>query len=217
MLSSLADLFDEQGDVPQAITQERRALALCEQLPDPATAPSHNNLATYLERSGTPSPSPNPLATGLPPSSTASSPGSGSTSRPRCTTTPSFSAAPTPPARADRAPRGRTPRRSRLRPLDYWLRQRQVDVAEVQAAVDQFLDMARQAAMEQERTRGTSPCHHPQTLTDAPRTARRTRTRRPRRRSRPRHALEQPILQRLAARRRTGRWSAASETDGRTR
>ncbi len=34
-LSSLANLFDEQGDVPQAITQQRRALALREQLPDP--------------------------------------------------------------------------------------------------------------------------------------------------------------------------------------
>ncbi len=56
VLSSLADLFDRQGDVAQAITQERRALALCEQLPDPADrAISHNNLANYLERHGTPS------------------------------------------------------------------------------------------------------------------------------------------------------------------
>ena len=37
-----------------------------------------------------------------------------------------------------------------FRPLDNWLRQRQADVAEVQAAVDQALDMARQAALEQE-------------------------------------------------------------------
>ena len=35
VLSSLARLFYEQGDVPQAIVQERRALALREQLPDP--------------------------------------------------------------------------------------------------------------------------------------------------------------------------------------
>lgn len=56
VLSSLADLFDEQGDITQAITQERRALALREQLPDPADrVGSHNNLANYLERSGTPS------------------------------------------------------------------------------------------------------------------------------------------------------------------
>jgi hypothetical protein len=37
-----------------------------------------------------------------------------------------------------------------FRPLDDWLRQRQADVAEVQAAVDQALDMARQAALEPE-------------------------------------------------------------------
>ena len=56
VLSSLADLFAKQGDVAQAITQERRALALREQLPDPGDrAISHNNLANYLERSGTPS------------------------------------------------------------------------------------------------------------------------------------------------------------------
>ena len=37
-----------------------------------------------------------------------------------------------------------------FRPLDDWLRQRQADVGEVQAAVDQFLDQARQLALEQE-------------------------------------------------------------------
>jgi len=56
VLGSLADLFDEQGDVSQAITQQRRALALCEALPGPQSrASSHNNLANYLERSGMPS------------------------------------------------------------------------------------------------------------------------------------------------------------------
>jgi tetratricopeptide (TPR) repeat protein len=56
VLSSLADLFYEQGDVPQAITQQRRALTLREQLPNPSDrAISHNNLATSLDRSGTPS------------------------------------------------------------------------------------------------------------------------------------------------------------------
>jgi tetratricopeptide (TPR) repeat protein len=54
VLSSLANLFDKQGDVAQAITQERRALAMREQLPDPADrAISHGNLANYLERNGT--------------------------------------------------------------------------------------------------------------------------------------------------------------------
>lgn len=53
-LGSLAKLFYDQGDVAQAITQERRALALFEQLPGPTErASSHGNLANYLERSGT--------------------------------------------------------------------------------------------------------------------------------------------------------------------
>jgi tetratricopeptide (TPR) repeat protein len=56
VLSSLADLFNQQGDIAQAITQQRRALALREQLPDPADrAISHHNLANYLGKSGTPS------------------------------------------------------------------------------------------------------------------------------------------------------------------
>jgi tetratricopeptide (TPR) repeat protein len=56
VLSSLADLFDRQDDIPQAIIQQRRSLAIREQLPNPAhRAASHHNLANYLERSGTPS------------------------------------------------------------------------------------------------------------------------------------------------------------------
>jgi tetratricopeptide (TPR) repeat protein len=56
VLSSLADVFNRQGDIRQAIIQERRALAIEEQLPNPANrAASHNNLANNLERSGTPS------------------------------------------------------------------------------------------------------------------------------------------------------------------
>lgn len=52
-LNALADLFDEQGDVTQAITQSRRALAICENLPAPSDrALSHNNLANYLQRAG---------------------------------------------------------------------------------------------------------------------------------------------------------------------
>ncbi|HWX43345.1 MAG TPA: hypothetical protein VN345_19540, partial [Blastocatellia bacterium] len=36
-----------------------------------------------------------------------------------------------------------------FRPLADWLRQRQVDLDELQGVVDQFLDQARQAALEQ--------------------------------------------------------------------
>ena len=56
VLGSLADVLKKQGDIPQAIIQERRSLAIREQLPNPADrAVSHNNLAIYLERSGSPS------------------------------------------------------------------------------------------------------------------------------------------------------------------
>ena len=99
VFSSLADLFDKQGDQAQAITQERRALAMREALPDPADrAISHNNLANYLERSGNPSALAESPATSSLPSSTSSSPGWARCSRPRGATTPSTSAAPTPPA-----------------------------------------------------------------------------------------------------------------------
>ena len=152
VLGSLADLFDEQGDVAQAITQQRRALALCEQLPDPGDrAISHNNLANYLERSGTPS-------------ALAESPrhqlaaliywlvaGLGQDLQ-----TSLRNYAIRFPPRPRRRHELTVPRVAELladpafRPLDDWLRQRQVDVAEVQAAVDQVLDQARQAALEQE-------------------------------------------------------------------
>jgi tetratricopeptide (TPR) repeat protein len=56
VLASLAHVFDKQGHVPHAISQQRRALALREALRDPAArAISHSNLAIHLERSGTPS------------------------------------------------------------------------------------------------------------------------------------------------------------------
>jgi tetratricopeptide (TPR) repeat protein len=55
-LGSLADLCSEQSDVLQAITQQRRALTICGQLPDLSDcAISHHNLANSLMRSGTPS------------------------------------------------------------------------------------------------------------------------------------------------------------------
>jgi tetratricopeptide (TPR) repeat protein len=50
VLSSLADLFATQNDLPQAIAQERHALALRTTLPNPQErAISHYNLALYLQ------------------------------------------------------------------------------------------------------------------------------------------------------------------------
>lgn len=51
VLNLLATLFDAQDDVIQAITQSRRALAICKNLPAPSDrAVSHSNLANYLQR-----------------------------------------------------------------------------------------------------------------------------------------------------------------------
>ena len=155
VLSSLADLFDEQDDVAQAITQERRALALYEQLPDPRDrAISHNNLAGYLvvseERSGVPSAlaeSPRHQLAALIYRLVA---GLGQDLQ---TSLHNYA------IRFRRAQAACTPltvpRVAELladpafRPLDDWLRQRQHDLAEVQAAVDEALDTARQAALGQ--------------------------------------------------------------------
>ena len=53
VLSSLAVLFHEQSDHAKAAEMERQALAIRNELPDPADrAESHNNLANYLERIG---------------------------------------------------------------------------------------------------------------------------------------------------------------------
>jgi tetratricopeptide (TPR) repeat protein len=152
VLSPLADLFYRQGDVPQAITQQRRALALREQLPDPSDrASSHNNLAVYLERSDTPSAlaevSRHQLAalvyllvSGLGHHLQTSLHNYAIDFR-------RAQAAGTPPA---------VPRLAELladpafRPLADWLRQRQADVAEVQAAVDGLLERARKAAVGEE-------------------------------------------------------------------
>jgi tetratricopeptide (TPR) repeat protein len=151
VLSSLADLFDEQGDVAQAIRQQRRALALREQLPDPRDRSySHYNLALYLERSGAPSAlaeSPRHelaaliyfLVAGLGQHMQTSLGNYARRFR-------RAHAAGTPLA---------VPRVAELladtafRPLDDWLRRRQVDVDELQAAVDQLLEQVRQAALEQ--------------------------------------------------------------------
>jgi tetratricopeptide (TPR) repeat protein len=148
VLSSLADVLDEQGDVAQAIIQERRALALCEQLPDPRDrAISHDNLATYLERRGAPpdrAQSPHHRLAALLYCLVA---GFGQSLQ---TSLRNF---------ADDFGRARAtgtelaiPRVAELlanpafAPLEQWLRHRQVNVADLQAEVDEFLDEARQAA-----------------------------------------------------------------------
>lgn len=149
LFGSLASLFAGQDDMVQAITLARRGLALCEQLPDPADrAISHNNLAGYLERSGTPSTlaeSPRHrlaalvyhLVAGLGQDLQTSLRNYAIDFR-RAHAAGTVLAVPrvaellTDPA---------------FHPLDQWLRQCQVNFAELQADVDQLLEQARQAAL----------------------------------------------------------------------
>jgi tetratricopeptide (TPR) repeat protein len=149
VLSSLADLFARQGDVAQAITQQRRALALREQLPVPDDcAISHNNLANYLERLGTPSAlaeSPRHQLAALIYRLVA---GLGQHLQ---TSLRNYA------IRLRRARAAGTelaaPRVAQLladpafAPLAHWLRQRQVPVDQLQSAVDQFLAQAQQLTL----------------------------------------------------------------------
>ena len=149
--SSLADLLNELGDVVEAITQQRRALAIREQLPDPRDrATSHNNLAAYLEYHAKP-----PVLAESSHHQLAAliyrlAAGRGQdlqTSRHNYAITLRRARAagtePTVPRVADLLAD------PAFHPLDQWLRQRQVDVAELQTRVDQFLEQARQEALKQ--------------------------------------------------------------------
>ena len=140
--SSLAHLFARQGDVAQAITQERRALAVCEQLPDPADrAMSHGNLATYLESHGTSSAIAESRRHELAALLYFLVSGMGqylhnwrnNYANRLCHAHAARTELPVPRVAellADPA----------FRPLADWLRQRQVKVDDVQSAVDQFLE-----------------------------------------------------------------------------
>ncbi len=151
VLSSLAGLFGKQGDVAQAITQGRRALALYEQLPDSRDrAISHHNLAVYLDRHGTPSALAESLRHRLAALIYHCVVGLGQDLQ---TSLRNYA------IRFRRAHAAgaelAVPRVAELladpafHPLDQWLRQRQVDVAKLQADVDQFLEQVRQAALKQ--------------------------------------------------------------------
>ena len=157
--SALAILFDDQGDVPQAITQERRALALCQQLPDPrGRAISHNNLAIYLERHGTPSglaESPRHQLAALVYRLVAGLGQDLQTSLRNYAIDFRRAQATGPPLAVPRV--AELLAEPAFHPLADWLRQRQVDVAEVQAAVDQALEPARQAVTEASTPEGDRP------------------------------------------------------------
>ncbi|MBL8422069.1 MAG: CHAT domain-containing protein [Candidatus Accumulibacter phosphatis] len=149
VLGSLANLFNTQADFAQAITQQRRALALCEQLPDPADrAISHHNLAYYLEHRGTASDraeTPRHQLAALVYRLVAR------LGQDLQTSLHNYA------VRIHRAHAAGSvlvvPRVDDLlgdpafAPLEQWLTQRQVDRDELQAAVDQVLEQVRQATL----------------------------------------------------------------------
>jgi tetratricopeptide (TPR) repeat protein len=149
--SSFASLFNARGDDVQAIIQERRSLALCEQLPNPSDrAGSHHNLASYLERIGTPSAlaeSPRHelaalvyrLVAGLGQGLKMSQHNYAIAFRRAHAAGTVLDVPRVTALLADPA----------FAPLEQWLRQRQVPLDQLQATVDQFLDQARQAALSQ--------------------------------------------------------------------
>jgi tetratricopeptide (TPR) repeat protein len=157
--SSLAYLSDEQGDLPQAITLARRALAQREQLPDPADrAISHNNLANYLERSATPAdPAEAPrhqlaalvykLVAGLGQHLRTSLRNYAIDFRRARSRGAELAVPCVAELLADPA----------FHPLKQWLQQRQVGAEQLQGEVDHFLELARQAALQQESATEDEP------------------------------------------------------------
>ncbi len=154
VLSSLANLFYKQDDITQAIAQERRALAMREQLPDPnERAISHNNLGHYLERLDSPADLTESnhqlltallytLATGHEQHLQISSQSYAARYRRAHAAGTEFTA----PRIADLLAK------PVFAKLELWLRQQQESLDALQARVDAFLDQARQAAFSAENT-----------------------------------------------------------------
>ena len=152
VIGSLASLFNDQGDVAQAANQERRALAVREQLPDSRDrATSHNNLASFLDRSGTPTALAESrhhhlaaliycLVSGLGQLLQTSLQSYASHFQSASAAGVPLTAPRVDELLADPA----------FHPLADWLRQRQTDVAGLQADVDRLLQQARQAGLGQE-------------------------------------------------------------------
>lgn len=152
VLGSLSLLFGDQGDLDQAITQQRRALAIREQLPYPKErAVSHNNLANFLNHRSRPfdlaEASRHQLAaliyrlvSVLKQDIQAS----------LQNYTNDFRRANDSGTALIVARVGEILDDPAFVSLDEWLHQRQVDPVELQAEVDQFLERARQQALEQE-------------------------------------------------------------------
>jgi tetratricopeptide (TPR) repeat protein len=147
ILGSLADLFDDRGDVLQALELQRRGLAMSEQLPDPVDrAISHNNLAIYLAKTGSPSALAESACHRLADLAYVAVAGM------KESVQTSLSNYAIDFRRAKAAGTGFTPPRlagllvqPAFRPLAQWLDQRGVNREELQSALDQLLERAREA------------------------------------------------------------------------
>lgn len=150
VLASLANLYHDTGDIGQAVEQQRRASALRDSLPDPRVrAASHNNLSIYLARAG----GKQNLAESARHRLAAVTyqivaelwQGFGASLHNYALLFRDAATAGTEPA---------IPRLSTLlddpafHALREWLAARQVDLDELQAAIDRFLDDARQTAQQ---------------------------------------------------------------------
>jgi tetratricopeptide (TPR) repeat protein len=148
VLSALALVFSRQGDAAQAVTQERRALARFDQLLAPAErAKSHNNLANYLERHGTPAAlaeAPRHQLAALIYRLVARLGQDLQTSQRKYAF--DFRQAQAPGIQLTVPQVAQLLADPAFAPLDQWLRERQVNLEELQTAVDQFLDQARRLA-----------------------------------------------------------------------
>ena len=151
-LGSLAKLFGEQNDWPQAIALARQALAKCEVSPDPLDrAISHSNLAVCLERVAR-----------------AKAPALAEASSHQLASLIYFMLADQrqhlPTVLHNYAVRFHSAQTSgqahyiprlaqfltdpAFAPLKHWLQERQVNIDELQAGIDELLEQARQAALD---------------------------------------------------------------------
>ncbi len=159
ILSSLAELFNEQSDLRSAIETGCRALALREQFPNPGNrANSHGNLASYLDRSGLLADRAESVRHQLAALAYRLITGLGQDLRDSMRSYANvFRRAHT------EGTEPAVPRIDELladpafQPLEAWLRKRGVDREELQAAVDEFLEEVRQLALGAEAGDGEVP------------------------------------------------------------
>ena len=148
VLGSLASLYDEVGDLAEAITQQRRCLTLANALPDPTgRAGSHQNLGIYLEKAGGQQNLAESGSHGL--AALGYFFATGSTELLKTTLhnyVIDFRTAASARTEPNIPPLAELLDDPAFAALKEWLAQRQVDLDDLQVAIDELLDQARRAA-----------------------------------------------------------------------